>query len=111
MNRTIFRHRRLAPPVFLQAIMVSVLCTALCFSAFATTAPADSTAPAEEDEGYRIDQPGTITFTVGVKISGKVEKPQVMIFLPKEKTQYRDEVLSRSFVEELSQPLPFTPLE
>ncbi|MBN1309456.1 MAG: hypothetical protein JXA18_16170 [Chitinispirillaceae bacterium] len=69
---------------------------------------ADSTVVAEQ--GYRIDQPGTITFTVGVKISGKVEKPQVMIFLPKEKTLYRKEVLTRSFSDELSQPLPFTPL-
>jgi hypothetical protein len=62
------------------------------------------------EQGYRIDQPGTITFTVGVKISGKVEKPQVMIFLPKEKTLYREEVFTRSFTDELSQPLPFTPL-
>ena len=69
---------------------------------------ADSTARPEQ--GYRIDQPGTITFTVGVKISGKVEKPQVMIFLPKEKTQYRDQVLSRSFIGEISQPLPFSPV-
>jgi hypothetical protein len=72
------------------------------------TVPVDSTA--QTGPGFRIDQPGTITFTVGVKISGKVEKPQVMIFLPKEKTVYRDEVLSRSFVEELSQPLSFTPV-
>ncbi|MBN1577207.1 MAG: hypothetical protein JW913_11680 [Chitinispirillaceae bacterium] len=69
---------------------------------------ADSTAVTEQ--GYRIDQPGTITFTVGVKISGKVEKPQVMIFLPKEKTLYREEVLTRSFSDELAQPLPFTPI-
>jgi hypothetical protein len=61
-------------------------------------------------QGYRIDQPGTITFTVGIKISGKVEKPQVMIFLPKEKTYYRNEVLKRSFSHELAQPLPFTPI-
>ena len=69
---------------------------------------ADTTGVAEQ--GYRIDQPGTITFTVGVKISGKVEKPQVMIFLPKEKTLYREEKFSRSFADELSQPLPFTPV-
>ena len=62
------------------------------------------------ESGYRIDQPGTITFTVGVKISGKVEKPQVMIFLPKEKTLYREEKLTRSFAEELADPLPFTPI-
>lgn len=61
-------------------------------------------------QGYRIDQPGTITFTVGVKIKGKVEKPQVMIFLPKEKTIYRDVEFSKSFKEDLMKPLPFTPL-
>jgi hypothetical protein len=71
-------------------------------------APADSAAAT--GQGYRIDQPGTITFTVGVKISGKVEKPQVVIFLPKEKTLYREEVFSRSFSDELSQPLPFNPI-
>ena len=65
--------------------------------------------PASGENGeYRIEQPGTITFTVGVKISGKVEKPQVMIFLPKEKTLYRDEKLTRSFSKEIEQPLPFT---
>ncbi len=62
------------------------------------------------EQGYRIEKPGTITFTVGVKISGKVEKPQVMIFLPKEKTLYREEIPDRSFTDELSQPLPYTPL-
>ena len=61
----------------------------------------------QEEQGYRIDQPGTITFTVGVKISGKVEKPQVIIFLPKEKTLYRNETFDRSFKKELAEPLPF----
>lgn len=62
------------------------------------------------NDGYRIEQPGTITFTVGVKISGKVEKPQVMIFLPKEKTLYRKETLKKSYAEEILQSLPFVPL-
>jgi hypothetical protein len=61
-------------------------------------------------QGYRIDQPGTITFTVGVKIKGKVEKPQVMIFLPKEKTIYREIEFSKTYKEDLMTPLPFTPL-
>ena len=87
-----------------------LLWTAALFPASGTVSPSDSTSVPESQEGYRIDQPGTITFTVGVKISGKVEKPQVMIFLPKEKTQYRNEMVQRSFREELSQPLPFTPL-
>lgn len=93
---------------------VFVYCIFLLFSfALATTEPPGESAIESEavsEQGYRIDQPGTITFTVGVKISGKVEKPQVMIFLPKEKTYYRKEVLNRSFLEELSQPLPFTPI-
>lgn len=74
-----------------------------------STPPPASDSIAADGQGYRIDQPGTITFTVGVKISGKVEKPQVMIFLPKERTLYREEVFTRSFKDELMQPLPFTP--
>jgi hypothetical protein len=61
-------------------------------------------------QGYRIDQPGTITFTVGMVIKGKVEKPQVMIFLPKEKSYFREQEFSHSFRDELSRPLPFSPL-
>jgi len=60
--------------------------------------------------GYLIEQPGTITFTVGVKITGKVEKPQVMIFLPKEKTLHRKPELKRSFSEEIAEPLSWTPV-
>ncbi|NLG17423.1 MAG: hypothetical protein GX556_08865 [Fibrobacter sp.] len=63
-----------------------------------------------EEQGYRIEQPGTITFTVGVKIKGKIEKPQVMIFLPKEKTVYREIEFERSFKEDLADPLPFSPI-
>jgi hypothetical protein len=66
--------------------------------------------PVAEGKGYRIDQPGTITFTTGVKIKGKVEKPQVMILLPKEKSTYRDMTLSHSFKDDVAKPLPFTPL-
>ena len=59
---------------------------------------------------YRIDQPGTITFTVGLVIKGKVEKPQVVIFLPKEKTYYRDIEFDFSFDKDVSTPLPFIPI-
>lgn len=61
-------------------------------------------------QGYRIDQPGTITFTVGVKIKGNVEKPQVLIFLPKEKTIYRELPFSYSFRDDILKPLPFAPI-
>jgi len=65
---------------------------------------------AQEQEEYRIDQPGTITFTVGVKIKGKVEKPQVMIFLPKEKPVYRKITFERSFIDDIKKPLPYEPI-
>jgi len=68
--------------------------------------PADSAAP----PAFRIDQPGTITFTMGMVIKGKIEKPQVIIFLPKEKPYYRDLNFTRSFADEISDPLPFTPI-
>ena len=80
-----------------------------CFMLFAALLPVKYAAPVAAPADST-DQPGTITFTVGVKISGKVEKPQVVIFLPKEKTLYREETFNRSFSEELSQPLPFTPI-
>lgn len=85
------------------------------FSFNINSAQKDSPAPVNtadtiKDQGYRIDKPGTITFTVGVKIKGKLEKPQVMIFLPKEKTVYRELDYSRSFSEDLLDPLSFTPI-
>jgi hypothetical protein len=96
-------------------------CLAAIFTSFvlqaapaATTAPKGKPPAAPKDtviqQGYRIDQPGTITFTVGMVIKGKVEKPQVMIFLPKEKSYFREQEFSHSFMDELSQPLPFSPL-
>lgn len=59
---------------------------------------------------YRIEKPGTITFTVGATIKGKVEKPQVMIFLPKERVHYKEITLERSFGQDLLEPLPFVPM-
>jgi hypothetical protein len=64
----------------------------------------------KDNQAYKIEKPGTITFTVGVKIKGKVEKPQVMIFLPKEKPIYREHSLERSFASELAEPLDFSPI-
>lgn len=62
------------------------------------------------DQMYKVEKPGTITFTVGAKIKGKVEKPQVMIFLPKQKAQFEEVNLDRTFKEELFEPLPFIPV-
>jgi hypothetical protein len=76
-----------------------------------TGAAAPSGAAAQGGAAYRIDKPGTITFTVGVKIKGKVEKPQVMIFLPKEKPFYQKATFSYSFIDDIMKPLPFAPVE
>jgi hypothetical protein len=65
----------------------------------------------KDDQGYHIDKPGTITFTVGVKIKGKVEKPQVVIFMPKEKPYYRDSAITYSFIANIMEPLPLKPVE
>ena len=81
---------------------------------FAVPPPAEKKPTAAKDSvaqaGYRIDQPGTITFTVGMVIKGRIEKPQVMIFLPKEKTSFRELSFTHSFKNALSEPLPFSPL-
>ncbi len=70
----------------------------------------DSSKTVQEGKGYRIDRPGTITFTVGIKIKGKIEKPQVMIFLPKEKPVYNKTTFSMSFMDDIMTPLPFEPV-
>jgi hypothetical protein len=84
-------------------------CVAFCATASLAQGPADSSG--NEGHGYRIDKPGTITFTVGVKIKGKVEKPQVMIFLPKEKPVYKEVTITHSFYDDIMEPLPLTPEE
>jgi hypothetical protein len=90
----------------------ALLCAGIAAFAQTTTPPAAAKpAQAAPESGYRIDEPGTITFTVGVTIKGKVEKPQVVIFLPKEKPFYRDVAFSHSFTEDLLKPLPFAPVD
>ncbi len=89
-------------------IVRALLCAACAAIVSNAADPAPKSAPIDE-QGYRIEKPGTITFTVGVKIKGKVEKPQVVIFLPKEKPVYREVVIKHSFYEELMEPLPLRP--
>ena len=75
--------------------------------------PAAQEPPPEKEaaaQGYVIENPGTITFKVGVTIKGKVEKPQVMIFLPKERPVHQPVQFTRSFSDEIMRPLPFEPI-
>lgn len=94
--------------IFYYFILLIYLIVNPVFSTDATQQ--DTATQGFQQSGYKIEQPGTITFTVGVKIKGKVEKPQVMIFLPKEKTEYKKDILDHSFSEDLSEPLPYIPI-
>jgi hypothetical protein len=89
-----------------QIIFLSIFQSALVYPQDTSSTSGD----AKDNQAYKIEKPGTITFTVGVKIKGKVEKPQVMIFLPKEKPVYKEHTLDRSFASELAQPLDFSPI-
>ncbi len=99
-----------------QNFKIAVIALVLFFHGMAAAA---KTLPQKTDSlnaetnaaGYRIDKPGTITFTVGVKIKGKVEKPQVMIFLPKEKPFFSKATFSYSFMDDIMKPMPLTPIE
>ncbi len=77
---------------------------AVLISAFVVSASAPQSS-STDTAGYRMDSPGTITFTTGLKIHGKVEKPQVMIFLPKEKSYFRDMDFDKSYVPDITKPL------
>lgn len=90
--------------------IVFLFCWLRAITVYADTVQPDSGTVEDAGRGYKIEEPGTITFTVGVKISGKVEKPQVVIFLLKEKTLYRNELFERSFYERHGELLPFTPI-
>ncbi len=79
----------------------------ICFS----IEPDSSQINKEQKGDYQMVEPGTISFTVGVKIKGKFEKPQVLIFLVKEKSQYREMNFSYSFKEDILTPLPFIPIK
>jgi len=74
-------------------------------SAGAQSMPSDST----ESGQYSVDAPGTITFTSGSKIEGKVEKPQVIIFLPKQDPVFESNSFEKDYTEDLQRPLTFNP--
>lgn len=76
---------------------------------FAALRPTFATTDDPNAAQFRIEEPGTITFTTGVKIVGKVEKPEVVIFLPKEKSYLRELPLDHSFKSDLLKPLQSTP--
>jgi hypothetical protein len=101
----------------MKRIVKALLCALAVYGTVNAASPAASPGQdkagamaAKEDKGYRIDKPGTITFTVGITVKGKVEKPQVIIFLPKEKPVYRTAPVSMSFLQDIMKPIPFVPV-
>jgi hypothetical protein len=71
---------------------------------------AGAQAPEQKEGDYIVEKPGTITFKHGLVIVGKVERPQVMIFLPKQKSFYREIEFSRSFRADIAEPVEFVPI-
>jgi hypothetical protein len=112
MNATITAGFRPVVVAAAALVIISFVYIAPCGAPPGAAKPATlgATADSAAHSGYRIDQPGTITFTVGVVIKGKVDKPQVMIFLPKEKPFFREFKPTHSFADDLRDPLPFEPL-
>jgi len=69
-----------------------------------------SSANAAEDE-FIIKKPGEITFTTGIVIEGRVEKPQVMLVLTKERVKMEELNFEQSFVRNITEPLRYNTFE
>ena len=59
----------------------------------------------KQQKNYSRSMPGEITFKTGAVIVGKIEKPQVMIVIPKEKPETDSIVFDHSFIKEILKPL------
>jgi hypothetical protein len=94
----------------MNACMTALLLVVLAITTASRAEDAPGAENTTEKLGYRIDKPGTITFTTVMKITGKVEKPQVMIFLPKERPFFRQMDFSHSFLSDIMEPLPLAPI-
>ena len=94
----------------IKALYVSVIIASVILPCIGQE-PAGSPFPAVgNSQDFVMEQPGTITFKHGVVIVGKVEKPQVMIFISKEKSFYREIKFLRSFRDDILEPMPFVPV-
>jgi hypothetical protein len=73
--------------------------------------PARTAAAAPKDEDFVIKKPGEITFTSGIVIEGRVEKPQVMLILTKEKIKANPFVFQQSFIKNITDPIRYNTFE
>ncbi|MBL8026755.1 MAG: hypothetical protein JNL74_10115 [Fibrobacteres bacterium] len=63
-----------------------------------------ASANSAEDEAV-IKKPGEITFTSGIVIEGRVEKPQVLLIMSKEKTKLPELKLNASMIKFIEEPV------
>lgn len=66
---------------------------------------AAETSPSKKDIEYYFQKPGEIVFTQGTVIKGKVERPQVVIIIQKEKIKQVESTFEKSFKSEILKPL------
>ena len=66
---------------------------------------ASGKAKKSDDERFVIKRPGEITFTTGIVIEGRIEKPQVIIVLSKEEIKVKPVSFSNSFLAHVVRPL------
>jgi len=76
------------------------------------TRSVNAAAPAAQaqDQSFVVKRPGEITFTSGIVIEGRVEKPQVMLVFTKEKIKLEPVVFRQSPLSQITAPLRMTPL-
>lgn len=71
---------------------------------------ADAAAGANQED-FIIKKPGELTFTTGVVIEGRVEKPQVMLVLSKEALRLEPVTFEKSFLDNITRPLQYNVFE
>jgi hypothetical protein len=59
----------------------------------------------QNDDDFVIKRPGEITFTSGIVIEGRVEKPQVLLIMTKEKTKLPELKLKASMLRFIEEPV------
>jgi hypothetical protein len=92
------------------AVMAAAVCVFAQLPPKAGGKPAAAGDPADRDD-FVIRKPGEITFTTGIVIEGRVEKPQVMLILTKERIKLQPVTFERSFVNRVTEPVYYNTFE
>jgi hypothetical protein len=81
-----------------------ILAMSACMVHAAAPLPLSSPPAQTGNDEFVQRKPGEITFTTGIVIEGRVEKPQVMLVLTKERIKLSPVVFSHSFLGDLTAP-------